>query len=508
MTFHPSSTPPDDSASALSSVLVEVRGVDAEVASAEARRVRALARAGHLALDASAGVRASSRVAELAVREVASEIAAASHLSDRSVQAQIARAMTLADDFPVTLDAWEAGVLSRAHVQVIVDAGISLPQDRRQEFDVLAVATADGLSPGRVKTRLAALVESLQPTTLTERHHRGRQTRCVRVVAGEDGMSDLIATLPTVLAVGIYDRLVQQSAAIVDLRRDAARGGLGSPAGSAGSAVAADASGADARTAGGGGYPADAAAGHGNTDTLAPAPAPAQAQAPAPDARTADQVRADILADLLLTAAPDADPTRGDDGPGTLGAIRARVQVVVPALTMLRPGNENFNPADLVGHGPIDAATARALAETTPVPWDRVITHPVTGEVLRTDTYHRTAAIDRHLRARDRHCRWPGCVAPVIRCEVDHTHDHALGGPTDVSNLAHLCQRHHTQKQFTRWKVRQLPAGILEWISPTGRVYTDHPLPYTPAVRFLPDEPAPPPPPHPPGTCNAEPAPF
>ncbi|WP_457832738.1 hypothetical protein, partial [Staphylococcus aureus] len=65
------------------------------------------------------------------------------------------------------------------------------------------------------------------------------------------------------------------------------------------------------------------------------------ADAPAPDARTADQVRADILADLLLTAAPDADPTRGDDGPGTLGAIRARVQVVVPALTMLRPGSEN-----------------------------------------------------------------------------------------------------------------------------------------------------------------------
>ncbi|RWR18200.1 DUF222 domain-containing protein, partial [Microbacterium enclense] len=208
MTFDPRSTPPDDGASTLSSVLIEVRGVDAELASAEARRVRALARAGHLALDSSAGVRASSRAAEMAVREVASEIAAASHLSDRSVQAQIGRAMTLADDFPVTLDAWEAGVLSRLHVQVIMDAGISLPQDRRHEFDVLAVATADGLSPGRLKTRLLALAESLQPTTLTERHHRGRQTRCVRVVPGEDGMSDLIATLPTVLAVGIYDRLV------------------------------------------------------------------------------------------------------------------------------------------------------------------------------------------------------------------------------------------------------------------------------------------------------------
>lgn len=487
MTFSPPPPPPDDGAAALSSVLAEVRGVDAELASAEARRIRALARAGHLALDATARVRASSKAAEMALREVASEIAAAACVSDRSVQAQIGRAMTLADDFPVTLDAWEAGAVSRAHVQVIVDAGTPLPLERRHEFDVLAVATADGLSPGRLKTRLATLAESLQPTTITERHRRGRETRCVRVVAGENGMSDLIATLPTVLAVGIYDRLVQQSAALIDARAES-RGGDGSDAACAGSGGASAGSGSDGACSGNGGSESSRES-DGST--------------PAPDARTSDQVRADILADLLLTAAPDADPTRVDDGPGTLGRIRARVQVVVPALTMLAPGHENLDPAELVGHGPIDAATARALAESTSLPWDRVITHPITGAVLRTDTYQRTAAIDRYLRARDRHCRWPGCIAPAVRCEVDHNHDHALGGATDVCNLCHLCQRHHTQKQFTRWKVRQLAGGVLEWTSPTGRIYIDEPLPYSPAVRFLPDEH---PPPAPPG--NREPAPF
>lgn len=489
MIFETPPPAPDDGAGALSSVLAEVRGVDAELASAEARRVRVLARAGHLAVDATAGLRASSRAAEMALREVASEIAAAECVSDRSVQGQIGRAMTLVDDFPVTLDAWEAGALSRAHVHVIVDAGAPLPAERRHEFDVLAVATADGLSPGRLKTRLAALAESLQPTTLTQRHQGGRETRCVRVVTGEDGMSDLIATLPTVLAVGIYDRLVQQSAAIIDVRREhpGADSTADEPDGAGGPGTT-----AAGRRDGAGGSGTTAA---GGLERVAPAPAP--------DTRSADQIRADILADLLLTAAPDADPTRGDDGPGTLGTLRARVQVVVPALTVLQPDAENLDPADLVGHGPIDAATARALAETTTLPWDRVLTHPVTGAVLSTDTYHRTAAIDRHLRARDRHCRWPGCTAPAIRCEVDHTHDWAHGGPTDVSNLAHLCQRHHTQKQFTRWKVRQLPAGILEWTSPTGRIYTDEPLPYSPAVRFLPDQQPPAPPPD-----DREPAPF
>jgi len=420
----------------LSTLVDEVRRASAAVAHAEAARTRALAEAGHLALDVMAGLCASSRAAELALREVASEIAAAENISDRTVQTQIGRAMALVDDYPETLSAWEGGDLTRAHVGVILDIGSPLPVDVRAEFDALAVTTAEGLSPGRLRSRLAVLAERLHPTTLTERHRRGRDTRCVRITTGHDGMSDLVATLPTVLAVGIYDRLTHQARALIDHRLDGP----------------------------------DASA----------------------DERTTAQLRADILADLLLTGSPGADPTRTDDGPGTLGAIRARVQVIVPALTMLTPDRENHDPAELIGHGPIDAETARTLADATTVPWDRVVTHPITGAVLHTDTYQRTTALDRHVRARDRHCRWPGCTIPAIRCEVDHTHDYALGGPTDVANLAHLCQRHHTQKQFTRWTVTQHPGGILHWTSPTGRTYADEPLPYSPAVRFLPDDPPPP----------------
>ncbi|MCT2084494.1 HNH endonuclease [Microbacterium enclense] len=445
MSFDPSSAAPTGGTAALSAVLDDVLRTGADLAAAEVARTRALAAAGHLALDVMADRRAHARASEMALREVASELAAAENLSDRTVQSQIGRAMTLVDDYPRTLAAWEAGVITRAHVHAIVDVGSPLPVEVRGEFDLLSVATAEGLSPGRLRSRLAALAERLQPTTQTQRHGRGRDTRCVRIVTGHDGMSDLVATLPTVLAVGIYDRLSQQAHAVIDARDETG-------------------------------------------DSV-------------PDERTTAQLRADILADLLLTAAPEADPTRTDDGPGILGDIRARVQVVVPALTMLAPGRENSDPAELVGHGPLDADTARALAETTALPWDRVVTHPVTGEVLHTDTYHRGTAIDRFLRARDRHCRWPGCTVPAIRAEVDHTHDYALGGATEVSNLAHLCQRHHTQKQFTRWRIRQVSGGVLEWTSPTGRTYTDEPLPYSPAVRFLPDDPPPPEP-------REQPAPF
>ena len=111
------------------------------------------------------------------------------------------------------------------------------------------------------------------------------------------------------------------------------------------------------------------------------------------------------------------------------------------------------------------------------------MTSPVTGCVLAVDRYRQTSALTRFLRARDERCRFPGCRQPVWRCDIDHTLDAAHGGPTEHCNLAHLCKRHHVLKHHSAWTVRQLPGGILEWTSPTGRIHTDHP---EPTVRFEP----------------------
>jgi hypothetical protein len=268
-------------------------------------------------------------------------------------------------------------------------------------------------------------------------------------------MSDLTATLPTVLADAVYDRLTTQAQLLRD-ERATARDRL--------------------RLSGTDDGSADASRHDSDHDAVV-----------ASDARSMDELRADILADMLLTAAPGADPTRTDDGPGALGAIRARVQVVVPALTLL---GADEHPADLAGRTPIDAETARRLAGTSCTGWDRVLTDPVSGQVLATDRYQPNADLRRRLRARDAHCRFPGCRIPAIRCEHDHTVDHALGGETCLSNLAGLCQRHHSMKQFTAWRVRQLGDGVLEWRSPLGRIYTDHPP--SPSVHFVPDGDPPP----------------
>ncbi len=44
-------------------------------------------------------------------------------------------------------------------------------------------------------------------------------------------------------------------------------------------------------------------------------------------------------------------------------------------------------------------------------------------------------------------CIWPGCDVPTTRCEIDHLHDHAKGGPTNPDNGAPLCGFHNRWKQ-------------------------------------------------------------
>lgn len=443
-----------DEVTELSAIMHRLEAAQAAISAAEAARVRALADAYALAWHTASDQPVAVAAHDMALRGVAAEVAGCLRVSDRWAQRQLMDAAELAADYPSTLDAWEAGALSRSHVRVITELGTALPAQKRAVFENVAIPVCEHETPNRARGRLQHIVERLHPRSFTERHQEARETRSVRVMDVGDGMSELIATLPTVLAHAVYDRLTAQARTIDDARK-AAR--------AADAAAATDAS-ARSETM---------------SDTyerLIPS------DVLATDERTTDQIRADVLADLLLTAAPDADPTRSDDGPGALGAIRAKVQITVPALTAL---GADEGHADLVGHAPVDAGTARRLLGTTTHPLERLITSPVTGSVIEVDAYQRPASLDRFLRARDQHCRFPGCRLAAVRCEVDHTHEWSLGGRTHRANLAHLCQRHHSMKQFTAWRVRQLANGILQWTSPLGRVYTDIP---EPPVTFTPDE--------------------
>ena len=376
----------------------------------------------------------SHRTSEFPFRSVAAEIAAAWRVSDRTVQRQISDAATLVEDYPETHAALACGQISAAHARTICSAGSIVERaELRAEFEASVLDYAKAESASRLAPVAKRRAEWFADTTFDDRHRRARDGRRIWVDDLNDGMCELRLVGPSVLVHASFNRLTEFARVV--------RGRTGSDTATDSSSTA---------------------------DTAEPAPE---------DTRTLDQLRADILLDLVLAA----DPVAHETG---LSAIHATVSVTVPVLALIDDGiRDPFESMTLDGHGPIDTATARTLAGGASG-WDRILTHPVTGAVLEVDRYTLSEQLRRHLRIRDQHCRFPGCRMTARRSDIDHTLDFALGGQTTGSNLAHLCRRHHTLKHHTPWSVVQRPGGVLEWTSPAGIPYIDRPVS---AVAFTSD---------------------
>jgi hypothetical protein len=415
--------------------------VDDERARAEldAQSVLRFAAAMRVGLARLADKPRSTQEREMAVRSIAAEIAVRLRWHDRTVQNRMNEALRLVDDFPATLDALAAAKISARHATVIrheapvIDDAAVLAV---YEETVLERAVRDTVS--RTEAYAKQVAEELNPVSITERFRIAVESRRVWMQDLGDGMGELGVIAPIVSVRAMHDRLTQQAHAlrtspvVERAQRDETRE-------------------ADAE--------------------------------PILDTRTIDQTRADLLTDLILTGQPAIDPSHGG-----LGAIRATVQITVPALTAAGASDRG---ATIDGLSPIDADTARDLLAGADRVWDRILTHPITGLVLATDSYRVTPTMHRFLQARDVHCRFPGCRRPARVCEHDHTVDWARGGKTEAGNMAMLCKRHHTLKTETEWSAKQLPDGSIEWTSPLGHRTTDPPERHS-RVVFVPEAEPPP----------------
>ncbi|QOC26986.1 DUF222 domain-containing protein [Microbacterium hominis] len=487
----------------LDAVVAGVVDARRRVAAAQAAEARLLADAVELVAERAAVLRQEAQQrggsvrssdADLPLREVALELAMALRVSDRGVQRRMSEAYLLTTLFPRTLEVWASGEIDAAHAWAISRTGTLLTSEAdRSRYETLALEAARSESPARMSAAAKAIAATIDPAAFAEAAQRAYAERSVRLFPLDDGMARLIADLPAPLAHAIHDTLTARGRVILDQPDE----------GSDGAADAADAdaladvdTGVNTRVARGtsGGpcgeklitspvratgpaRPIDA------TCTLKTTTMPTATAVK--DSRTLAQVRADILTDLLLTATASTRAT----GAG-IEAVTAQIQVTVPALTLA--GDPDGGPAILTGYGPIDPGLARRLAALAPG-WDRVFTDPTTGIPVAVNRYRPSAEIRRYLAARDERCRTPGCTRPAHRCDRDHTTPASHGGPTAPDNLAHLCRRHHTVKHHTAWQVLHLGHGTLQWTSPTGRHYEDHP---PSLVRFVPEPttPADPPP--------------
>ncbi|KFU77032.1 hypothetical protein BB31_32545 [Amycolatopsis lurida NRRL 2430] len=179
--------------------------------------------------------------------------------------------------------------------------------------------------------------------------------------------------------------------------------------------------------------------------------------------RTLDQLRADIALDLMLG---------GQGGK----AERSEVFLYMDLNTYL---GLNEDPAELAGHGHIPAPLARHIASGPDTVLRRIITDPLSGQVLDLgrDRYRPTAGLDEFVRVRDRECRRPGCHRIAQACDLDHSLPWQHGGHTSATELIDLCRRDHRLKDEPGWIYRLAADGTLTITTPAGRSYDSTPPP-------------------------------
>ena len=191
-------------------------------------------------------------------------------------------------------------------------------------------------------------------------------------------------------------------------------------------------------------------------DPLA-APAPVtdeQGRTVTPDERTPARRRMDALLALVQRGVAAADGVPTTD--------KAKVVVLIDLESLTGDQRTDNTRGASTTHG--DGGTSR------PHPWGTGTT--LTGDVLSPGTVRRMACDAQiipvvlgsdsepldlgrarrlftrgqrlALTIRDKGCSYPGCSIPATWCDAHHVTHWANGGPTDLSNAALLCPRHHT----------------------------------------------------------------
>jgi len=152
----------------------------------------------------------------------------------------------------------------------------------------------------------------------------------------------------------------------------------------------------------------------------------------APDTRSPAQRRSDALMTVLQRGMAAAD--------GVPVSAKTRVVVTLPFDRLL---GQVRGLAPTLTDDQLTPATVRRLAcEADILP----IVLGTAGEPLDLGRTTRLATPAQRLALwqRDGGCTYPGCSIPPTWCEAHHVIHWCDGGPTDLTNLALHCGRHHT----------------------------------------------------------------
>jgi hypothetical protein len=178
---------------------------------------------------------------------------------------------------------------------------------------------------------------------------------------------------------------------------------------------------------------------------------------------TDDQGRLQHL--LLARRRPRPPGPRRPERRGRRGPAIVEIQVPTTLLAALVPDDHG-------SWAPLLRELRARLGELDPAAPDPP-DHGVHPEAAR----HRrpSAEVDRWVRVRDRRCVAPSCRRPAHAADLDHTVDHALGGPTLSGNLGAWCRHHHRAKHHGGWRVEQPAPGRFLVTTRAGAAYEVRP---------------------------------
>jgi hypothetical protein len=183
------------------------------------------------------------------------------------------------------------------------------------------------------------------------------------------------------------------------------------------------------------------------------APQPTDPQTGVPDPRSKGQRQVDALGLLAKIALRRA-------GEGKAEVDRPKVVIHLPANESPQTGP--LSPA-WIARFACDSAVEAVSPEKL-----------FLGKTVRTVT----PAQRRFLTARDGGCVIPGCFTPPGWCDAHHVNWWSRGGPTDVTNMALVCGRHHTDIHSGIWSLTMIDG--LPWARPPAWIDADRkPLRHT-----------------------------
>jgi hypothetical protein len=206
-----------------------------------------------------------ARFTDVVLRGVRLELAAAMRMTEHAAGDLMVLAEALVHRYPAALRSLADARLTERHAEILVAGLDELEPELRPGVFERALALAEDQPVGEFRRSLRKLIESARVVTLAARHEAALELRRVFVEPVGDGMAWTHLLGPEVEAQAAYGRVTAIAKTILAVEGET---------------------------------------------------------------RTLDQIRADVMADLLIDGRTDAHPTEAR-------GIRATVVVTVPALALL-----------------------------------------------------------------------------------------------------------------------------------------------------------------------------